>query len=155
MIYDTRENMKMYKGLGENLDRAIAYFLKTDFSKLEAGKYPIDEDRVFALVQTPTTYPKEKARWESHEKYIDIQYLLNGEEMFGLQKTDQLTVSEPYREENDITFFEDNGKGFFPILRPDTFVICFPTDAHMPLIRPHEPMAIKKVVIKVKTESCG
>lgn len=152
MIYDIREHLEQYKGLSSNMDCAIDYILKTDFSKMGAGKYPVDGERVFALVQTPSTYPKEQARWESHTKYTDIQYMLAGKETIGMQKTEFLTVAEPYREENDIAFYADNQHGCFPTLTPGSFVICFPTDAHMPLICADTPQQIKKVVIKVKAE---
>lgn len=153
MIYDIKENLALYQGLSKSFDCAVTALLKTDFSKLEAGKYPIDGDNVFALVQTPTTRAKEQARWESHAHYIDIQFLLSGEEIIGIQKTDRLAVADPYREENDIAFYEENGDGFFPVLTPGSFVVCFPSDAHMPLISPNKPMPIKKVVIKVKADS--
>lgn len=152
MIYDISEHLELYKGISANIACAIEYLSKTDFSKLEAGKYPVDGDRVFALVQDPTTYSKEQAKWESHNTYIDIQFMLDGEEIIGSQKTEFLKISEPFREGNDIAFYEDNGEGFFPILKPGSFVVCFPTDAHMPLICPNQPRKIKKVVMKVKAD---
>jgi len=152
LIYDIREHLEQYKGLSANMDCAIDYILKTDFSKMAAGKYPVDGDRVFALVQSPTTYPKEQAKWEAHNAYIDIQYLLDGEEIIGSQKTGFLKIAEPFREGNDIAFYYDNREGFFPVLKPGTFVVCFPTDAHMPLICPNKPQKIKKVVMKVKAD---
>lgn len=152
MIYDLKQNLLQYKGISKNLDTAIEYLLKTDFSSMEEGKYSVDGDRVFALVQTPVTRSKEKCRWEAHGKYIDIQYMLEGSEIIGFQNTSELAASEPYRAENDIAFFADNGKGFFPHLVPDSYVVCFPWDAHMPLIYPDNPQKIKKVVIKVKAD---
>lgn len=152
MIYDIREHLQLYKGISTNIACAIEYLYKTDFSKLKAGKYPVDGDRVFALIQEPTTYPKEQAKWESHNSYIDIQYMLHGEEIIGSQKTEFLRISEPFREGADIAFYSDNGEGFFPVLKSGSFVVCFPTDAHMPLICPNQPQKIKKVVIKVKAD---
>lgn len=150
MIYDTKENLFQYKGISEALDRAIDYLLHTDFTVMDAAKYPVDGDRVFTLVQTPDTRPKDDARWESHQNYIDIQYLIEGEEIIGFQKTDSMTVSVPYSAEKDVAFYEDNGGGSFTRLFPGAFTIYFPSDAHMPLISPSAPLRIKKAVIKVK-----
>ena len=152
MIYDIREHLQLYKGISANMACAIEYLIKTDFSQLQAGKYQVDGDRVFALVQDPTTYLKEQAKWESHNAYIDIQYMLCGEEIIGSQKTEFLRISEPFREGNDIAFYSDNGEGFFSLLKPGSFVVCFPTDAHMPLICPNQPQKIKKVIMKVKAD---
>jgi biofilm protein TabA len=152
MIYDTKENLQNYKGISKNLDLALDYLTQTDLSGAEAGKYEIDGSHVFALVQTPETRPQEQCRWEAHKKYIDIQYLIDGEEAIGFQKTEAMTVSEPYDAEKDIVFFHENGKGFFPRLAPGSFVICFPTDAHMPLLCTQEPQHIKKVIVKIEVK---
>jgi biofilm protein TabA len=150
MIYDTKENLQSYKGINKNLDLALDYLTKTDLSGMNAGRYEIDGEHVFALVQTPETHPQAQCRWEAHKKYIDIQYLIDGQEIIGFQKTEGMAVSEPYDAEKDIVFFEENGKGFFPRLVSGRFVVCFPTDAHKPLICADEPQPVKKVILKVE-----
>lgn len=152
MIYDTKDNLQNYKGISENLDRAINYLTETDLTGMNVGKYEIDGDHVFALVQTPETRAQAQCRWEAHKKYIDIQYLIDGQETIGFQKTEPMAVCEPYCAEKDIVFFNENGKGFFPRLEPGCFVICFPTDAHMPLICTSGPKQIKKVIVKVEVQ---
>lgn len=151
MIYDLKENLQQYKGISKNLDCAIRYLLDTDFTDMNTGKYSVQGDDVFALVQAPDTRDRAAALWESHQNYIDIQYLLCGEEKIGFQNTGLLTVSQPYDAQKDIAFYQDNGQGFFVNLVPNTFVICFPADAHMPLVCAPQPQQIKKVVVKVKT----
>jgi YhcH/YjgK/YiaL family protein len=150
MIYDRKQNLEQYKGISQNLDCAIDYLLRMDFTNMEAGKYSVKDDEVFALVQTPETRGREQALWESHRKYIDIQYLLCGKEKIGFQSIDTLTVSQPYDPQKDIAFYQDNNGGFLTELEPDTFVVCFPNDAHMPLVCSAQPQLIKKVVVKVK-----
>ncbi len=152
MIYDVKENLLQYKGISKNLDCAIDYLLNTDFTGMEPGKYPVDGDRIFAMVQEPDSRPRSQARWEAHQRYIDIQYIIQGAENIGFQKIDLLTVSQPYSKENDIVFFAENGKGIFPELVPDSFAIFFPTDAHMPSVCTEEPAHVKKVVVKVEVE---
>jgi len=152
LIYDVKKNLSQYKGLSKNFGCAIEYLLNTDFSGMGMGKYPVDGEKVFALVQMPETRPREQTRWESHKNYIDIQYMLLQSEIIGCQNTGSLTEKTPYSAENDIVFYHDNKKGFYPVLVPDSFVICFPWDAHMPLICTDIPKKIKKVVMKVQVE---
>lgn len=152
MIYDTKSNLARYKGLSPALDRALDALGQTDFSQMTEGKYPVDGDNVVFLVQVPETRSREQSRWEAHENYIDIQYLVDGVERIGFQPAGALRISEPYNGEKDIVFYEDNGKGFFVGLEPDSFVVCFPTDAHMPLVSEGKPERIKKVVVKVKAD---
>lgn len=151
MIYDTLKNISQYLGISSNLDKAIYYIKETDLNSLEAGKHIIDGDNVFALAQRGTTVSRTDARWEAHKKYIDIQFLLSGPERIGFQKEDDLAVSTEYSPERDIAFYEDNDEGFFVQLQPNSFVICFPSDAHMPLVNNRE-QPIKKIVIKVKVD---
>ncbi|NDG71800.1 MAG: DUF386 domain-containing protein, partial [Proteobacteria bacterium] len=44
------------------------------------GRYEIDGDRVFALVQKYTTKPVESALYEAHRRYSDIQFIFSGRE---------------------------------------------------------------------------
>lgn len=155
MIYDVKENLKQYRGIGNNLDRAIEYLMHADFSGLDAGKYPLSGDEMFALLQIPETKKREYALWESHRQYIDIQFLLRGSEQIGFQKTKELAISKEYDFQKDITFYHENNQGFFVNLSSDSFVICFPTDAHMPLVCPEKPQAIRKVIVKVPVKNKG
>jgi len=150
MICDVRRHLDLYRGLSPQLDLALDYLEKTDFTALSAGKYAVDGDKVFALVQEPRTAERSECRWESHGYYIDIQYLIAGREQIGFQSTHALAVAEPYDAGRDIAFYKDNGKGFFTPLEPGGFVVCFPHDAHMPLVCADAPEPIKKVVMKIK-----
>lgn len=150
MIYDCKENLSQYQGISKNLDYAIAYLQSTDFTDMPAGKYPVQGEDVFALVQTPNTRKKADALWETHKQYLDVQFLLSGAEKIGFQNVNLLTVSQSYDAQKDIAFYEDDGQGLFVDLVSNTFVVCFPNDAHMPLICTEQPQPIKKVVMKVK-----
>ena len=152
MIYDVKENLLKYRGISKNLDGALDYLSHANFSLIGAGKYPVQRDKIYTLVQTPETCQRADALWESHRRYIDIQYLLCGTEQIGFQNVNALTVKEKYDDQKDIAFYKENYEGFFIKLKPDSFVICFPDDAHMPLICTDGPQSIKKVVIKVKVE---
>ena len=78
--------------------------------------------------------------------------MLSQSEIIGYQNTGSLAEEVPYSAENDIAFYHDKKKGFYPVLVPDSFVIYFPWDAHMPLICTDIPKKIKKVVMKVQVE---
>lgn len=152
MIYDVKENLLMYRGISKNLDGALDYLSHANFSLINEGKYPVQRDKIYTLVQTPETRRRADAQWESHRRYIDIQYLLCGTEQIGFQNVNALTVYKEYDAQKDIAFYNENNEGFFVKLRPDSFVICFPGDAHMPLVCADEPQSVKKLVVKVNVE---
>lgn len=152
MIADTKKNLECYRGISGSLDLALDYLQNADFTGMAAGKYEICGAKVFVLIQEPDTRPREAARWEAHRNYIDIQYLIEGAEAVGFQQTAAMQTEEPYSAEKDIAFYRDNQEGFFVPLVPDSFVICFPQDSHMPLVCSGTPRKIRKAVVKVAVE---
>ena len=50
MIIDKLTNSHLYSTLGERINKAFAYLKQTDFSNMELGKYEIDRDNIFTLV---------------------------------------------------------------------------------------------------------
>ena len=50
MIFDTVANIQNYKGLGR-VYTALEFLAKTDFADMEVGKYFIDGDNLFYMVQ--------------------------------------------------------------------------------------------------------
>ena len=70
MIFDTLNNIENYKGLGR-VYTALQFLKNTDFNKIELGKYELDGDNIFYMVQSYETDPN-KTIAEAHKKYIDI-----------------------------------------------------------------------------------
>ena len=83
MIIDIKENLELYSNLNNRLKLAIEYLEKTDFTKIESGKYSILGDEIFALVNNYKTQPEEKCLLEAHKKYIDLQFMVSGSEQIG------------------------------------------------------------------------
>ena len=82
MIFDTLENIKNYEGLGR-VYTALEFLAKTDFSQMELGRYELDGGNILYMVQTYETDP-DKTISEAHKKYIDIQFMVDGEEIIGV-----------------------------------------------------------------------
>lgn len=148
MIIDKLSNSHLYSGLGERINKAFAYLKNTDFSKTEPGRYDIDEDNVFALVNEYNTKDETEGKLEAHKNYLDVQFVAKGKELMGYVPLENQKVINPYNEQNDITFFE--GEKSFTIVDEGMFAIFFPTDVHLPGIKVKEPEYVKKIVIKVR-----
>lgn len=147
MIFDNIKNGKNYFGLSPLLDIGIDYLLRTDFEDLPCGKYEILSDQVYALVQEYGT--KTKTALETHKKYIDIQYMISGEEKILISDISNCTNSFGYDEETDAEFF---GETFLPPnsirMREGDFLIFFQNDGHA-ASKDDVQVMVKKVVIKV------
>ena len=148
MITDNIKKFFLYKNLGERLNKALLFLNENDFSKILDGRYNIDGDHVFALVNRYKTKRFEEAVWESHRKYIDVQFVAEGIEKIGYSNLERMTVNKIYDENKDIQFLD--GVGDFITLGKNNFAILYPSDAHMPGISIDEPKEVLKVVVKVK-----
>ena len=101
------ENLKTWDRVkhhyGESLQKAVAFLKENDFTKMEPGKYEIDGDRIYASLVDKETSPKEKRAPESHERYIDIQFLVSGREIIGYaKKSNDLVIKEDMLAEKDL-----------------------------------------------------
>jgi len=147
MILDQLENAAVYGGLGERFWMAFAYLAKTDFQVVAPGRYELDGDRVFALVQRYETKPREQGVWEAHRRYLDVQYVAAGLESLGYAPRGSLTVTQPYAAEKDVELLA--GDGDFVTASAGRFAVFFPQDAHMPCLACGKPGQVIKVVVKV------
>ena len=84
MIYDDLSNAKTYQHVKPGIGLALEYVRKTDFANVANGKYELDGANVFAMVQRYRTRRIAEAIWESHRKYIDVQFVFQGEEQLRL-----------------------------------------------------------------------
>ena len=146
MILDTLENSARYESLNSRFAKALAYLRTVDGTQ-PLGRFDLDGDHCFALVQTYETKLMEKAKFEAHRKYIDVQYIVSGIEKMGYAPIDHLQVVTPYDETKDAEMLK--GTGDFLTAQPGMFLVFFPHDAHMPGLAADQPMKVKKVVVKI------
>ncbi|RTR31736.1 YhcH/YjgK/YiaL family protein [Shewanella atlantica] len=152
MIVDTLNNLDLYAHISPRLAAALAHLAETDFTQLEVGNYELEGKDLFVIVNDYETKPREVEPFEVHKHYIDVQYVVSGEEEFGyLPLADQLP-SMAYNAEHDYAEFDyetnKNEAAFIP-LKAGMFAIFFPDDMHMPGTSV-TPKRVRKVVIKVK-----
>jgi YhcH/YjgK/YiaL family protein len=136
----------------ERWDKAFSFLKSTDLSGLELKRYDIDGDNLYAPVSEYLTKNEEDARYEAHQKYIDIQYVVSGKEMIGVAPMSQKKdVLEPYDSTRDIEFLTVSG-GENRLAMPDRFFIFFPEDAHRPGLKDTENSPVRKIVVKVRVD---
>lgn len=150
MIYDNIKNADIYFPLGEKIQKALSYLQSTDFSAVEPGTYDIEGTDVYAIVSEYNTKPLSNGKWESHKKYIDVQYIHEGKERIGFTESKKMMILEEYDSRKDVAIHK--GEGHFINVEENHFLIFFPTDIHMPGIAINIPKAVKKVVVKVSTD---
>ena len=154
MIFGHISNLAQEKAaISGILQAGLEYLAKTDFKSLAPGRYEIDGN-MYALVQEYATQPKEERKAERHEKYIDIQYIDQGEECIGFALlSDGCEVSEDKLAEKDAVFYKVVKDEIFLVMPAGTYAIFLPNDIHRPCCQHETAAQVRKVVLKIKAAS--
>jgi len=137
------------QALIDRINKAISYVSGVDLVKAEVGKYVIDDDSYY-LVQEYNSKMRENCRLEAHKKYVDVQWIVSGEEELDILAPEGLEVSEEYNGDKDVVFYKAPALMQRIILRSGSYMVILPEMAHMPGCAVNESVAVKKVVIKVR-----
>lgn len=149
MILDRLENADLYTGYNPRLKAGLDFLKKHRDGKLADGEHEIDGRNVYAIVMEVALRDQKDAIWESHRKYIDIQYVVSGDERMGWTYLDTVKdqVTMPYDATQDAALYK--GTGAWIDVKPGEFVVFGPTDVHAPVIRANNCEKVRKIVIKV------
>ncbi|MHB8063941.1 MAG: YhcH/YjgK/YiaL family protein [Ruminiclostridium sp.] len=149
MIIDKLVNAYAYFPCHPQFKMAFEFLQNTDLLHTKVGRYNIDGDNVFALVQNIETKPVNQCMFESHRDYIDIQYIISDEEIIGYSQIEKLIPAGDYNKNDDSRTY--TGTGNMITFGPGEFAVFSPQDGHMPGICSNEKHGIsKKVVLKVR-----
>jgi len=108
MILDVLDSAHYYFALHKDFAKAFEFLLRSDVKELPMEKYEIDGDRIYAVVASDPGRKKADSRLETHEKYIDIQLVLDGTDNMGWKpKSLCKQPAGDYDQEKDLQFFED------------------------------------------------
>ncbi|MGC9320266.1 MAG: YhcH/YjgK/YiaL family protein [Armatimonadota bacterium] len=146
MILDRLDNADRYADMHPRFEAAFDLLREFDFESAPDGPAEIDGRRLTINVLRGKLNAREDAILEAHEQYVDIQYVVSGNEVFGWKATEdcqQPTMA--YDPEKDVILFEDAPDAYIPLLE-GMFVVFFPGDAHAPMLGEGD---IEKIVVKV------
>ena len=130
--------------------KALSFLQRQNTQGLAEGKIEIDGDRVFAIVQRYETIRTEAPKFEYHRKYLDIQFMVSGEEIIGWTSSEQMTIMEPYTADKDICFGTAPEGKWSPVhLQEGQLAVFWPEDGHAPRISVGPPAPVMKIVVKV------
>lgn len=138
----------MNDGLSLKIERALKHIQSLDVASLQAGKYVVDDD-FFYIVQEYDTKSPGEGRFESHKKYVDIQYLAEGCEYIAVTATAFLEPDGAYNEETDVQFLKDARHASNLLLTGGKYAILYPKDAHKPGLSVNAVTRVKKILGKI------
>lgn len=148
MIYDKIDNLNIYAGISEDIRLGLEY-LRTVKPDVEKGVHELSP-RVKAIVSEYVTKEENENGFEAHRDYIDIQYLISGQEKIACLPLEYLKETKTYKAEIDAAFYEEKElKSQEIILGGGYFAIFFPQDGHKPGLCIGKQDFVQKVVVKI------
>jgi len=129
---------------------ALDFLRRPDLRNLPDGKYEIDGEKVFAMVQRYETLAQAEPKFEAHRKYTDLQFLAAGAEIIGWAPLEKLAVTEVYDGGKEACFGTVPPGSWTPLrLEAGQLALLGPEDAHAPRLAAGAPAPVLKVVVKV------
>ena len=152
MILDHLDNALMYGGLGQRIAIGLALLNEDSVRDAAPGRYEVDGENLFYIVDEYETKPFEQGRVEIHQKYMDIQYVVSGSECMGYAPLDGLQPHTPYDGEKDVAFYDNCPALNRLTLKQGMFAIFWPNEPHLPGRSINRVEKVKKIVIKIRME---
>jgi 3-deoxy-D-manno-octulosonate 8-phosphate phosphatase (KDO 8-P phosphatase) len=135
--------------IDKRLDDAVKYIESLDKDNLESGTYEVN-NFFYYIVQEYDTKPKSECVLESHRKYIDIQWIVEGIEAIDVADISRLQIDKTYSEDKDIMFWKLIPNMMRIVLKAGTYTVLYPENAHMGCIAMENAVRVKKIVCKVR-----
>lgn len=135
-----------------DLLKAIDFLRLRDLPGLPEGKVEIDGDRVYAMVQRYETKRNDAPNFECHRKYVDVQFIVTGEEVIGWAPRERMSITNAYDAVKDVCFGAVGRGDWTPLnLRAGQAAMLWPEDAHAPglALAAGAPSRVMKIVVKV------
>ena len=150
MIIGMIKDAARYEVLSGRIAEALKWLQTVDTDVLQEGKNPIRGEDIFCSVHFYDTTGADSRPWEGHRKYIDIHFIIKGEEIIGISPIDAMQIKKDYDAQTDFIEFEGTAQQQI-LLKEGMFLIAFPEDIHKTALQvvPGQACAVKKGIIKV------
>lgn len=147
MIFGKRNYLDSYSSLGPAIVKCLEMIRVTDFAAMSDGKYDIDGDNLFLKLMTYQTQRKNDTP-EGHEKYIDVQYMISGEEYIDYGFIEEMQETVERHESEDYILYR--GPTNRVKMTEGTFIVLYPEDVHACCISVNRTTSVRKAVFKIK-----
>lgn len=148
MLLDLLASHAAYHPLHPRLRAGLVWLAAQDWSTVADGKVAIDGEALFASIESGTTAAPAARRFESHRRYLDIQYAIAGGERIGWCPAAGVLPGQ--QAGPDLWFHPEPAVSQPLLLAPGSFAILLPLEAHKPCCHLGEqPATFRKCVVKV------
>lgn len=151
MLVFHKKDIPNYLNMDARLTAALKMLSDGSVESDPIGK-SVDSDLMYHIVQCYDSKPFEQTKWESHERFIDIQYIISGLERIDTAVCGEgFTVTNRNEEKDNLSYQTDETAAISQlILGAGTMAVFYPEDLHRPQIAVGDPQEVKKIVFKIK-----
>jgi len=118
----------------------------------DLGFHHIRDDHMFVNVQAYESKPREQCHFESHRRFVDLQYVMEGIEGIDYRPAGELTPNGDFDEEKDFQLYHPADPLCLLPVCGNAFCVFFPGDAHRPKVAVGDPAPLRKLVVKIDLE---
>ena len=101
------------------------------------------DDRVKKIIEN-------SEKFEGHRKYIDLQFVISGQEYMECTNIAECEAITEFDEENDYALYVCNGLKLKMECKENNFAVFYPEDIHKPCVKLDASSSVKKIVVKIK-----
>ncbi len=144
MILCPFQDIHRYAAVIPHLQEALDFL--GSLQDLTPAEYSLPHGKV--KIQQGVTHLLDNTKIEAHRKYLDIQVVLKGQEMFGWAPLETLTEIVPFDPEKDLGFYTGDTT---PVTVPAGYCyVLYPEDGHAPCSHLDTPTDYVKALVKLE-----
>lgn len=128
MILSKIEDAPVYRGIHPRLDRVLELLAAGRLSDLGTETTALEGDALYATRFDLVSSEEPDRPFESHRRYLDVFVCLSGCERIDLARPEEL---RPFAQRDDYWGYHGEAAQSV-VLRPGSFLVLFPSDAHRP-----------------------
>lgn len=153
MIYARLSDPNLSKCLPGPVWAEALDWIRNHASTANPGIHELRGKLMFVNVMEYDTLPREECRFESHRRYLDLQYTIRGVEGIDYLNRAELLNDGEYDVDRDLLFHHAPQQASCTLaVAGDHFCVLFPEDAHRPKVALGTPGPIRKLVVKINLE---
>lgn len=144
------KDLESFKSIHPSFLDAFEFLKKAVNEDYKDGNYEIDGKNIYAFISSYETKTESEVQFEAHNKYIDIQCVVSGTEVIGFESEKEVSLTQDYKDGNDICFYALNENYDKIALKKGEFVIIMTDELHAPCLSvENKPENVRKIVVKI------
>ena len=155
MVIDRLDHAAQYYALGKGIETALRFFAAyVDEGQALPAKSVLDGENIFVNGVNYTSESKPQGLLEAHKKYIDVMYVVEGEERFFYKPFAECAhVTMPYDEKKECALAQIDADAAQHRFSAGHFLIFFPQDGHLAAQLWDKPCKVRKFIAKVAVDT--